>query len=405
MSDTSDTYQSSIGSSTYGSSTLNAFDSMGSTFSGNSFGSTFGASMVSSNSKGPLNTDPRTFATWSVFRRYCHQLVEHNSFSNWILLVIVLNTIVITFQTSLSVQRHYGFHFSFLDSLFFGIYITEAVLKLYVYRFLYFSSGWNLFDFVVVLISFIDWFEFNSGFDGGDAKVLRLVRVFRAIRALRALRSARALTFFASLRLMVSMVLKSLPALGSIALLLFLVLLIFAIIGKELYSEIQPFGFGTIGSSMFTLFQLITLDDWFEHYEEVQFGQTNGLVYFMIFFIFVETFVLINLFIAVIVNNLEASQRIAAIQRKKNKEKRKIKKQRKMQELDLREKDENNLNNENNQILIRNIEYYYGTTLPLKDRQLLSHYLMLLTAIDSARERLAFDEHLIHKLIDYQSQH
>ncbi|KAL0249605.1 hypothetical protein GEMRC1_004835 [Eukaryota sp. GEM-RC1] len=379
--------------------------SLGSTFSASSLGSTFGnASIMSSTSVRSLKADPRFITQWSSFRRYCHQIVELAAFNNAILLIIFLNTVLITLQTSYSYQILFNWHFGFLDSIFLGIYIFEALVKLYVWRINYFRSGWNLFDFIIVAISLLSWLQL-SAVSGSNTTILRLVRVFRAIRALRAMRTARALNFFQSLRLMVSLVLKSLPALGSIALLLGIILFIFAIIGTELYSNIQPYGFGTLGTSMFTLFQFLTLDDWFEHFEQVQDQDTRGMVIFMIIFILIETFVLINLFIAVIVNNLEASQRVSAIYRKKQKNKRRAKKLRKMQENDINEaletRDQQRNNNQDDG-LVRDVEYYYGTKLSLKERQLLGHYLMLLATADSVKERLAHDESLLLKLIDFQ---
>ncbi|KAL0216535.1 hypothetical protein P9112_008719 [Eukaryota sp. TZLM1-RC] len=392
---------------TYGTSTLEGFNSsIGSTFSGLSMGSTFGASMMSTSSVKSIRTDPRKYSQWSSFRRFCHQIVEHRHFSNIILLIIFLNTIIITLQTSIDQQIAFGFWFDLLDAIFLGIYLAEAFIKLYVWRGQYFSSGWNLFDFFIILVSVASWIQLGTSTEGTNLTILRLVRVFRAIRALRALRSARVVNFFSSLRIMVSLVLKSLPALGSIAFLLGILLFIFAIIGTELYRDIQPFGFGSLGATAFTLFQFLTLDDWFEHYEEVQDEDTRGMVIFCILFILVETFVLINLFVAVIVNNLEASQKVSAIHRKKSKEKKRLKKLRKLEEVDINEllnDEDSNFNQSNSNSVIRDLEFYYGNSLPLKERQLLSHYLMLLTTVDSLKERLAHSESLLNKLIDFQN--
>lgn len=175
---------------------------------------------------------------------------------------------------------------------------TKNLLPPVFFYIIAFNSLTNLFDtFCVILIAF---------------------RAFRALRVL------RTISFLENLQNVVNTLLKSIPAMGSITLLLVLVMYIFAIVGVHLYRDIYPERFGSIFIAIFSLFQLITLDDWFEFCDDVE-DKDGGesMVAYLMIFIILETFIFVNLFIAVIVNNLQASQA-------QNSRKRKVKKKKKI---------------------------------------------------------------------------
>lgn len=169
-----------------------------------------------------------------------------------------------------------------------------------------------------------------------NPKILRVLKVFRAVRALRALRVLRTISFLKNLQVIVATLLSSIPAMGSIILLLFLVLCalplslaqsltrpppivltalphaidVYAIMGVYIFGPILPAKFGTIFGAVFTLFQLITLDDWFMVYNEIweaDGAADNPHMAFWYFFSYIvsENFIFVNLFTAVIVSNLE----------------------------------------------------------------------------------------------------
>ena len=92
---------------------------------------------------------------------------------------------------------------------------------------------------------------------------------------------------------------------------------VFAIMGVRMFCDTLPSKFGSMYTASFTLFQLITLDDWFELYDEIRAttkassGLHDGVdPVFTYFFVFIvtENFIFVNLFTAVIVNNLEIHQ-------------------------------------------------------------------------------------------------
>ncbi|KAI9183569.1 Cation channel sperm-associated protein 1 [Blastocladiella emersonii ATCC 22665] len=248
-------------------------------------------------------------ASASWLRRHTYFIVSHGFFSSAILFVIVLNTALLAIQTTPTLNANYGWYLSMLDQIFLGIYLMETGLKLYVFRLAFFKSGWNNFDITIVFTSVISFalpyvlgatINFNP-------KVIRLFRVFRAFRAVRSLRALRAISFLRSLQVLVQTLLQSIPAMSSIVSLAALVLYIFAVIARSMYGTIDVARFGTLGTTFFRLFAVLTLDDWTTIYYDNS-ARAPDLFIFLFLFVVLEAFVLLNLFVAVIVSNLEQLQ-------------------------------------------------------------------------------------------------
>ena len=253
----------------------------------------------------------------SPLRHYAFAIVGTNWFSNLIMAVIIANTILITLQTVPSVSDNADWRLDAVDSCFLGIYIFELGAKLFALRFQYFKSYWNCLDCLLVLTSLSEHavvFVMRGMTTNIDFKIFRVLRVFRTFRALRALRVLRTITFLRNLQVLVTTLMRSIPAMSSILALLILFLYIFSIMCIDLLKDVYPERFGNLSKTIFTLFQVVTLDDWFEIYQTVrtrqpELGTTTLILLTMV--ILVETFILINLFIAVIVNNLEKSNELA----------------------------------------------------------------------------------------------
>ncbi|CAI8007080.1 Cation channel sperm-associated protein 1 [Geodia barretti] len=259
-------------------------------------------------------------ASGSRFRRFAFDLVESRWFSFSILAVIILNTVFIAVQTSKYVvakagKCHSKWWLMLVDQVFLAIYIVELSLKIYVWRLKFFKQFWNNFDAAIVASSLIDFLIplIVQNIGVFDPSVFRVLRVFRAIRALRALRVLRTIRH-GRLALVVN----------SGCLLYYLCCPIggwdfdscadiFAIIGRGLYGEVDPARFGNLGRACFTLFQLITLDDWFFMYSTVrdEHPEHGHIIVYLLLFTIMETFIFINLFVAVIVDNLARTQAVA----------------------------------------------------------------------------------------------
>lgn len=138
-----------------------------------------------------------------------------------------------------------------LDYVFLGIFIAEMLLKLIVYRLNYFKDGWNWFDFLIIMVSVFSSLSFLSSF-----------RIFRVFRSLKAMRSMKMVSSLRHLRVIIVAIGRSIPSIGWTGLLLVLIYYIFSIIGVTLFGQAFPDWFGDIGKSMYTLFQVMTLESW-----------------------------------------------------------------------------------------------------------------------------------------------
>ncbi|QHG90516.1 ion transporter [Sulfurimonas sp. CVO] len=212
-------------------------------------------------------------------------VVESKSFVNFITYLIILNGITMGLETSKEFVASFGLFASLFNTFVISIFTIEIVLRIYVNRISFFKDPWSLFDFTIVAISLV---PLSTGFE--ILRVLRVLRLFRLV------------TVVPQMRKIVSALISVIPGMLSIAALMSLFFYIFAIMATQLYSEKFPQWFGTLGESFYTLFQIMTLESW-------SMGIVRPImeVYplawtFFVPFIFVVTFVMINLIVAIVVD-------------------------------------------------------------------------------------------------------
>jgi len=186
----------------------------------------------------------------------------------------------------------------FLDNAITWFFVAEIALKLYVYRFQFFREGWNVFDFTVIGISLVP---------GASA--------FTVLRALRVLRVLRLLRFVPMMKRITEALLKSIPGMGAILAVIILVIYVGAVMATNMYgntinADVREM-FGTLPDAALTLFQLMTMDGWSEILDAVtDDGHPYAWIFFLVF-IFVGSFAILNLFIALIVEALSNEQKAA----------------------------------------------------------------------------------------------
>jgi voltage-gated sodium channel len=217
-------------------------------------------------------------------------LVHSGRFQNFVIAVIVANAVVIGLETSPAVMARAGGLLHTLDQLALWIFVVELGLKFYADRLRFFRSGWNVFDFVIVGIAFV---PATQGF-----AVLRALRILRAMRLVSAL---------PSLRKVVEGLLRAIPAMGSVVLLLALVFYVAAVIATKLFGPQFPEWFGTIGASLFSLFQIMTLESWSMGIVRPVMEVSPHAWLFFVPFILITSFMVLNLFIAIIVTAMTES--------------------------------------------------------------------------------------------------
>jgi len=219
------------------------------------------------------------------------QFVDSNGFHNFIIYLIVFNAITIGMETSPNLVNSVGNWFERIDNVILYIFIVEIALKLFVYRLDFFRSGWNVFDFTIVAIAAVP-----------------LAGPFAVFRTLRILRTLRLLNNIPRLRFIIEAILHAIPSIGWIMVLLVIVFYIFAVLGTNFYGADFPQFFGSIGETMFTLFQVMTLESWSSGIARPMMEKLPYVYVFFIPFILIATYTTLNIFIAIVVNTMNEIQ-------------------------------------------------------------------------------------------------
>ncbi|MGX1807523.1 ion transporter [Nocardia sp. NPDC055321] len=219
-----------------------------------------------------------------MLRERARKLVDSPRFQKFVVAVILVNAVSLGAETSETLMSLAGGFISFVDTAALVIFVVEMLLKLYVYRFGYFRDPWNCFDFVVVGVALLP--------SSGGLSVLRAFRILRALRLVSAT---------PSMRKVVTNLLAALPGMGSILGLLALVLYVAAVMATKLFGGVTPDYFGSLGTSMWTLFQIMTGEAWPDIAREVMAEKPFAWIFFLCY-ILLSTFVVLNLFLAVMVS-------------------------------------------------------------------------------------------------------
>jgi len=211
--------------------------------------------------------------------------IESNFFTKFIIYLIVLNGITMGLETSKTFMLNYESYTTIFNQFVITIFTIEIILRIYVYRISFFKDPWSLFDFFVVAISLVPT-------SGG----------FEILRTLRVLRLFRLVTAVPQMKKIVAAIVSVIPGMLSVIALMTLFFYISAIMSTQLFSEKFPEWFGTLGESFYTLFQIMTLESWSMGIVRPVMEVHPYAWVFFVPFIFVVTFVMINLVVAIIVD-------------------------------------------------------------------------------------------------------
>ena len=225
---------------------------------------------------------------------FADRLVNKAAFEYTIITLILLNGVFLGLGTSPVLEQQYGHLLHLGKQIVLGVFIVEALLKMLALAprvDMYFRDGWNVFDFLVIVFSLIPA-------TGEFAMVARLARLLRVLRLISAIRE---------LRLIVAALVRSIPSVGHVMLLMSIIVYIYAIIGYQLFHEHDPMHWRSLGISVLTLFNIITLEGWTVVMDNAMQLHSWAWVYF-VSFVVAGTFVVINLFIAIIINNLDEAK-------------------------------------------------------------------------------------------------
>ncbi|WP_033066994.1 ion transporter [Thalassospira australica] len=213
------------------------------------------------------------------------RIVESNRFKNFITAVIAINAVILGLETSTTVMDMAGPVLHFLDQLAVAIFVVELLMKLAVYRLAFFKKAWNIFDFTIVTITLLP--------AGQGLSVLRALRILRAFRLI---------STVPSMRKVVEALMRAIPGMVSVLTLLSLVFYVSAVMATKLFGEGFPEWFGSIGASLYSLFQIMTLESWSMGIVRPVMESYPQAWLFFVPFILITTFAVLNLFIAIVVD-------------------------------------------------------------------------------------------------------
>ncbi len=217
--------------------------------------------------------------------------VESKPIQYLIIGLIVLNAISLGLATSDALDRQYGYWLGLVDAAVLVVFVIEIGVKLFAFRGQFFRSAWNVFDFLIVAIALIP--------TSGPLEVLRVLRILRVLRLI---------SLIPQLRVVTEALLGAIPGIVSVAGLMSIIFYVFSVMATELFGADHPQWFGSLGDSMYTLFQVMTLESWSMGIVRPVM-ETHAYAWaFFIPFILIATFTMLNLFIAIIVDAMQSVQ-------------------------------------------------------------------------------------------------
>uniref|UniRef100_A0A673IDS4 Sodium channel protein n=1 Tax=Sinocyclocheilus rhinocerous TaxID=307959 RepID=A0A673IDS4_9TELE len=277
-------------------------------------------------SKKPQKPIPRPV---NILQGFFFDLVSKQAFDITIMMLIILNMITMMVETDEQSARMETI-LNNINLAFIVIFTTECLMKMFALRCYFFTISWNIFDFVVVILSIVGivladiiekYFVSPTLF-----RVIRLARIGRVLRLIRAAKGIRTLLFA---------LMMSLPALFNIGLLLFLVMFIYAIFGMANFAYVKKqggiddmFNFETFGNSMICLFQITTSAGWDNLLDPIlnnspeecsssyintgtntkgNCGNPSVGITFFVSYIIISFLIVVNMYIAIILENFSVA--------------------------------------------------------------------------------------------------
>lgn len=244
----------------------------------------------------------------SDFSRY---IIDKKAFKGFILFLILFSAVLIGMETYSGFASRYRNLLHLLDQIIILCFVVEITLKILAEGkkpWNYFRDPWNVFDFVVVAVCLLP---------------LSDTHYFAVLRVLRVMRILRMITFLPRLRLIVGALLKSIPSMGYVILLITILFFVYAVLGVFVFGSSDPTHFGDLHHAMITLFQIFTLEGWTDIMNLQIYGSADkegmqivSLWPFLYFasFILIAAVIIMNLFIGIIMNSMEESQKELAME-------------------------------------------------------------------------------------------
>lgn len=231
-----------------------------------------------------LRASPRA-AAW---RLRLAEFIEQPRMQYGIVALILLNAAILGLETNAAIMAAWGPWLILADRLCLAVFCVELAAKFVAYRGLFWRNGWNWFDFAVVAVALAP--------GAGAWSVLRSLRVLRVLRLL---------TVVPQLRRVVTAFLHAIPGLVGVIAVMLIFFYTAGVLATKLFGGTHPEFFGTLGGSLFSLFQIMTLESWSMGIVRPVMTVHPWAWMFFVPFIVVATFTILNLFIGIIVSTMQ----------------------------------------------------------------------------------------------------
>ena len=222
--------------------------------------------------------------------------VDAPAFTGVVVATIAVNAVVLGLQTYDGIVRRWGDTLDLVNAACLAVFIVELLVRIAAYwprPWMFFRSGWNVFDFVVIGAAFVPGIRQNS-------TLLRLARLLRIVRLVRLL---------PDLRILLLGVWKSVPPLASIAAVTAMILFVYGMVGWILFGDELPAQWGDIGRAMLTLFVMLTLENFPVYMDAAMEVEPWAWIYF-VSFILLAAFVVVNVLIGIVLNSMEEAREL-----------------------------------------------------------------------------------------------
>ena len=222
--------------------------------------------------------------------------IRDSKFFTGVVIAVIVASAIYAGVSSYNIPNQYTVLLDYFDYAITIFFLIEILIRIFAeanHPIRFFKNGWNIFDFIIVVISLVPVDGASSAF---VARLLRIIRILRII------------TVVPAFRHIIESIFKSIPRVSFIALLMFIVIYIWAAIGTLLFGETDPENWRNIGIAALTLAQVATYDDWAAIMDVVIDTHPYSWIYF-VSFILVTSVVLLNMVIGIIVDVMSRDAR------------------------------------------------------------------------------------------------
>ncbi|XP_078238100.1 cation channel sperm-associated protein 1 isoform X2 [Pogona vitticeps] len=341
-----------------------------------------------------------------ALRSIIYNLTQSMFFDIFIGTVVAINTILLVAQTFAVVEIRGEWFFSAMDPVFLSVYVVEAILKIVALGVDYFRDPWNDTDFFIIIMTVLDFLlplfiSSRQGNRGNTVTLFRVLKICKGIRAIRAIRFLLTLRVMENVQEVTSTFMLSCQSIGAIIIVMFTLLFMSSVVMRDMFCDADPAHFGDIFKTIFTLFQLFTLDDWSLIYLTCYDAGAWYVIIFLIVYILVQYFLLLNLVIAVLVDNFQ----VALLKRQElQKQKKLIQPENSTTEdgPSIKPAEKGKKREEREEEFFRRMvmEKYGNLELAEREWQLLYKYFQLMTAIETHQQQFHSQSSTTDKILD-----